>query len=409
MEYKNLGIIFKYNRNERKMTLEEVEAKTGIYKNKINHFECGRSEFSKKEMKQLYHALNIVYCEEDLLDFTRKKLNKIYEAASFLEDVTPFYEQLKEVKPRLQSTEAYPLYLLGELIVQYTQGQRNKMLSRFRTLLMFKDFFSEEQLYMLYDMKGLYYTNERKYEQALQCFDKIEIRNAGAVVKAMVYHHKIYPLKGLGRLSEGIEYSAKAKTMFECQLNLKRSILSSCQLASLYTCFGRFEESENKYLQCISALKSYPVGNELSRVYCELLWNAILSKSYDKVILLQEEALAGSDHKAFIYFFLSYAWNQKGESQKAKYWIKEAKLHMEKEIRLIKGLIDALHTLLLSKSDELKERKLEQLRNIAYNNNEFMATIFVLQMICEYYQKKEDTKKIIALKDEIISLYQRRN
>lgn len=403
-----VGGIFKYHRKRLSFKLEYLDYKTNISRTTISSFERGKQNLSNENIETLYSTMGMKYShDENLIQWMNQRVFDMYARFIYQKNTSDIFNEIQSKELQIQTTIAFPVYLLGKLIYSYTNHIETDFKYLFSTIEQFEMYLSLEQQQIFNDIKGMYaFRYEKDKEKALKAYNKASNCISNPSVLALVFYHKSMVLCDMGKLHEAIYFIEEAKRIFDQQMNIERSILCNCELGIIYKNIRNYNKAEKILNQCINVLIEHPIEDEIYNVYYNLLWVFIESEQYQKIIDFKINEYI--DRLGAYNFWLSFSYYQLGNIENAQKYINEAMLYVEDENVFMKELIDVFYTLLMEEADcELKEKKLNHLKQMTDQEINLNNQIFVNQLMIEYYESISDKDKIIYLLKEQVELYKK--
>lgn len=392
MDYR-LGHVFKIHREVHGVKLRKLANEFSIPPSKLSGFENNKTEIPREQLRNLYSSLGIqAQFPVNSYESIENLVKQLYHHISFVNDHKhKVYKELIKHKEYIQCTSAYIPWLLGEfLYFVYDENTEFDYENSIKYLNLYKEYLSSELKQIYYDTLGVYLKNTMCWDEALLAFDQGLQLAVSEETMAMIYYHKTMILTSRNHLTDSLISIKRAKELFDKFLNIKRSIICSLELGKVHSRLGHYEYAERIYLQCLEAVKLVPVG-EIMVLYNNLAWNCLISNQYEKVLKYAKQGscistvFAGS-----IYFYQAYSYWKLGNMNRAKDYIKKAKVYKGNEDIYIQYTIDAFVSFLSnSLSIEKKEKKLLKAFEIAKKSKDLQVQIFILELICELDFPKE--------------------
>lgn len=287
-----LGNKIKLWRNYRNLTLEQLNALTGIHYARLSKFERGVEIPNQQMLERIEKALDVKF--EDL-----KKVDDEIEALIIDFIDTLFYmrlnfdyfnEIINQNRESYMLNQNYYKIVLIEYIVLVLQSdfeQSNKLEKILDATVEQNTLY--EQLYLEYKavkMHSLGCFNEAfNYIEKALCISN-HVKNT-----AMINYHLSQLYHGRGQYEEARKYLVQAKQMFIDGCSYKRVINCDIQMANIYTRIGSYEmalELQKASLETIQYMHSDT--KIIALTLRNTAWIHILMKNYNESLEFLDEA-----------------------------------------------------------------------------------------------------------------------
>lgn len=287
-----LGNKIKLWRNYRNLTLEQLNALTGIHYARLSKFERGVEIPNKQMLERIEKALDVKF--EDL-----KKVDDEIEAliVDFID--TLFYmrmnfdyfnEVIDQNKESYMINQNYYKIVLIEYIILVLQNayEESDKLEKFLDASVEQNTLYE-QIYLEY--KALKMHSHRCFKEAFGYIEKaLCISNHNKNI-AMINYHLSLLHHDCGQYEEARKYLMNAKQMFVEGCSYKRAINCDIQMANVYTRIGRYDLAVNLQNACLEAFRYMNTSNStIALTLRNNAWVYILMAEYEKSLEILDEA-----------------------------------------------------------------------------------------------------------------------
>lgn len=408
----HFGSVFRIHRMANAQRMKDIEMMSKIASSRISGFENGKFTLSKNEMAKLYHAIGMRFeIHNDSFEIIESILQSFYRSISYLDERhTYHWSEFQKYKSYCLYDDSFIVYKLGEFIdATYFGDETYAYEEVIQILLDHIRYLKNDLKQMFYDTLGTYYEKIFDKKTALIYFQKGMECNASDSILSMIYYHQSLALMDVGHYVEALSTIKKAKKLFDRELNLKRSVLSSIIMGNAQTLLGYCDKGEVIYLQCISSWQTTSFWS-VTLVYRSLVWKCILSKNYEKAISYAQKAMRiDLEHAGILNFFCSYAYWGLGKQAKALEYIRLARNQMESEDFVIQEMIYAFSKFLSDHvSLDKKEKYLLKAYESAIAYNSLQLQTFIIEIMTNLNFSKDDFGKQIKYRDLFIKLLQKR-
>lgn len=406
-----LGTIYKLHRNTTGFTLSDLAALTGLALSKLSDFENNKTQLSYESLNSLYAYIGIqATFPVDSETIANEKFNNLYNSILTLNNKHGYcYKEFREIERCIYCTPSYLIFLLGDFIynVYYPQNQEYDYFKHIKTISDNIQLLKSNYKQIFYDAVGVVYKNNHDLDKADFYFNLALSESGTDQSLAMVLYHKSMVENQLGKLSNSLSNITKAKSIFDKNLIIKRSIMSNLSLGIVHVRLGNYKQGEELYLQCIEASQLVSLKNT-TVAYNNLVWCYILSLDYKQAIFWGLKTIEIDNTLPMIYFYLSYAsWKLK-DMKSAKNYIQSAQQLKSKGIDYTKSIISAFSTLI---NQSLSAYKIEKMFLISLKEakklNDYQLQMFVYELIIDLYIENENEKKELYYKTQLLDLYKK--
>lgn len=287
-----LGNKIKLWRNYRNLTLEQLNALTGIHYARLSKFERGVEIPNQQMLERIEKALDVKF--EDL-----KKIDDEIEALiiDFIDTLfymrmnfNHFNEIIDQNRESYMLNQNYYKIVLIEYIIFVLQSNVEQ-LDKFERLL---DVTVEqntlyEQLYLEY--KALKMHSLKNYNEAFSYIEHALCISNNYKNTAMINYHLSLLHHDCGHYEEARKYLIQAKQMFVDGCSYKRAVHCDFQMANVYIRLGCYEmalEIQKASLQTFQYMQSD--SSIIALTLRNTAWVHILMKNYNESLKFLDEA-----------------------------------------------------------------------------------------------------------------------
>ena len=242
-----VGYLIRSNRLKEKMSQDQL-CKGICAVSYLSKIEAGIAEPNEEILKQLFSRLSIRYTdnEEEIKDF-KELLFQYFDAYFHHEPTVEFEERIYKNRKKMENSEIAIEY---QLFCIYNTGLDDRRVAEklLKTVEQYRDYMTEEALFLYYMAKGMYGVGVKERTRAYQ--KARQVRDCALVYEALMYE----------AFNEG-EYQ---EALTDCRIGYERAmqegfLLVAKQISFLEgVCYGNQGDIE-------SMLRAYKRTKELSR------------------------------------------------------------------------------------------------------------------------------------------------
>lgn len=287
-----LGNKIKLWRNYRNLTLEQLNALTGIHYARLSKFERGVEIPNQQMLEKIEKALDVKF--EDL-----KKVDAEIEALIIDFIDTLFYmrmnfdyfnEIIDQNRESYMLNQNYYKIVLIEyiiLILQNSFEQSNKLEKFLDSTVEQNTLY--EQLYLEY--KAVKMHSLRCFNNAFAYIEKALCISNHNKNTAMINYHFSQLHHGCGQYEEARKYLIQAKQMFIDGCSYKRVINCDIQMANIYTRIGSYDMALELQKACLETIQYIQSNISITAMLLRnTAWVHILMKNYNESMIFLDEA-----------------------------------------------------------------------------------------------------------------------
>lgn len=287
-----LGNKIKLWRNYRKLTLEQLNAITGIHFARLSKFERGVEIPNQAMLLKIEKALDIKFEDLVIIDNEIEHLVLDFiDTIFFLRmDFDRYVNTIEANREKYMLNQNYYKIELIEYIIAVFNNQMSEVSQLEKSLEgAVEPNTLYEQLYLEYKAVNLHAS--RKFNEAFTFIEKALRVSNYHKNNAMINYHLSLLHHGCGNYEQSRKYLICAKQMFIDGFSYKRAINCDAQMANIYTRMGYYDLAIELQL---SSLEVYKYMNVDSRTVALVLrntaWVYILKKDYNSALTILEEA-----------------------------------------------------------------------------------------------------------------------
>lgn len=409
---KNLsyGPIFKYHRRRVGLGLETIAKDTKINISRLSKFENNLTNLNHKEVESLFESIGMQFKDDkshqsEFIQYC----NDFFDAIFFEADFKVYWDKIESMKKEVETSFSFPLYLLVEYTYLYYTRNHLNFDEKKEVMLDFIDYLSFEQKQIYYDITGLYYKSINDYEKCIDIIESSVYLTDSTHISGMMYYHLAMVYKNMGKLSLALEKAEKALEVFSSYINVKRIIGANMLIALIKSSLGNYDEAEIMHKRCIYISKMFPVHNYLGNSYSNLILNYVLARKYSTAIQYYLDNESVIENQGSIFVFLAFCYVKINDNEKAMIYIRKAKQFSTNESNYTKILISTIYNLISDKkSEEIKNKRIERLYQYSVKSKFIADKYLALDVILDYYERKNDLKRINFYLKEKIKLLENR-
>lgn len=287
-----LGNKIKLWRNYRNLTLEQLNALTGIHYARLSKFERGVEIPNQQMLERIEKALDVKF--EDLKkidDETESLMIDFIDTLFYMRmNFEHFNEKIDQNRELYMINQNYYKIVLIEYIIHVLQSDF-KQLDKLEKIL---DTNVEqntlyEQLYLEY--KAVKMHSLRCFDEAFDYIEKALCISNHSKNTAMINYHLSQLHHGCGQYEKARKYLVQAKQMFIDGCSYKRVINCDIQMANIYTRTGSYEmalELQQANLETIHYMHSNTAI--IAMMLRNTAWVHILMENYNESLKFLDEA-----------------------------------------------------------------------------------------------------------------------
>ena len=287
-----LGNKIKLWRNYRNLTLEQLNALTGIHYARLSKFERGVEIPNQQMLKRIEKALDVKF--EDL-----EKVDEEIEALIIDFIDTLFYMRMNfdyfnniinQKREEYMLNQNYYKIILIEYIISVLQskvGNADDYEKLLNTTVEPNTLY--QQLYLEY--KAVKMHSLRCFNEAFKYIEKaLSISNYNKNTAMINFHYSLLH-HDCGQYEDARKYLMQAKYMFLDGCSYKRAINCDIQMANIYTRIGCYDKALEIQLACLEVFHYLEVNDSMRALTLRnTAWVYILMSNYEKSLEILEEA-----------------------------------------------------------------------------------------------------------------------
>lgn len=409
---KNLsyGPIFKYHRRKAGLGLETIAKDTKINISRISKFENKRVFLNNEDINVLFKSIGLEFSDDKSHEYEFiQHCNSFFDAIFFEADFKNEWVKIENMRKKIETSSLFPLYLLVQYVYLYYSKNHDQFKEKQEIMLSFLDCFSFEQIQIYNDVTGLYYKSMNDYEKCVDIIESSVHLTDSTHISGMMYYHLAMVYKNMGKLSLALEKAEKALKIFSSYINVKRIIGANMLIALIKSSLGNYDEAEIIHNRCVYISKMFPVHNYLSNSYNNLILNYVLAGKYSTAIQYYLDNESEIENQGSIFVFLAFCYIKMNDNEKAKVYIRKAKQFSTNESNYTKVLISTIYNLISDKkSEEIKDKRIERLYQYSVKSKCIADKYLSLDVILDYYERKNDLNRINFYQKEKIKLLENR-
>lgn len=400
---KSIGGIIKLNRIQKNLSLKAFNHIEGMSEPLLSRVERGNEKISQEKIASIFHYMEIEVIGEDIDDEFEKEFLQFYHDVVYMLDYEASYEVLLSYSDVIQSTCSYIKYLLALMIHNVVIGDYSDI-TQYQCIEEYFDYLEDYQRQIYCDNMGVLYKENYNKEKAIDYYEKALTYKGIELSKGMVNYHYSIGLSYNGEIYKAIEVAMIAKDIFAKTVNLKRLSVISFQIASIYSNCGRYQEAEDLFRYCISAVKLLNMNKQLESIYNDLFWHYLKSKQYLKILEQKDEILLYHP-KECIYFYVAFAYHKMGNEEKSIEYICYANDKIDKYTQPVtKVLIQSFYIYLTSNSANKIEKALLHAYGKAKQSNDIESIVFVKEQLIDFYKETNQIEKYYQCLENLLKI-----
>ncbi len=399
-----IGKIVRLNRKQEKLKQEYICVKTGIARSQLSRYERNKEKISTDNIKNIFQVMNIEVYPHDENTFEKDFLS-FYEDIAYENDFQNSYRRILSYYPQIRATTSYIKYLLACMIYNI----HTQLVNDIKEYFYMTDYFEylepyQQQLY--YDYLGIFLFQRERYIESLEYYNKADFYTGNHVSLSMLYYHKSIIYTILGKYSEARLSINVAIEQFIETVNMKRILMSKFHYANIQSNSGHFDEAIFIYKKCIPAFDNMNMSNYVKSTYNNLLWVYIQDEKYKEVIMTYFQKMDQDTHNHKIYFYLSYAYYQLNEKEKAIHYIELAKYYMNQASEYMENMINSFSIFLSNATFDKKEAYLLKVYHICEKRHENYLIIFIIKFLIQFYKEHHCIQQTYTFQNQLIKYYE---
>lgn len=402
---KQIGGILKLNRIQKDYPLKCLSSESGLSIQYINRVERNKEKITDENLEKLFRIMGIEMCDEDIDEQFEKDFMKFYENVYYIEDFQKSYQAILSYQDRIQSTCSYVKYLLAEMIYEALVSS-NVNVKPYTYLQDYFEYLEEYQKQLYFDYIGLILRENSKEKESIYFYETALQYKGTDYSKAMVNYHLSTGLTKIGEYQEALESAYIAREIFAKTVNIRRLASLSFQIATTYSRNRQYQEAEQMFIHSNKSFQLLGMESSLKTGYNNMLWHYIRCERYEKITLLEKEALQITDFDHRIYFYLSYAYHKLGNEIKAKECIKNAKKNMQNPTCYMKTMIHAFSIYLSHADNDRKEKQLLLVKKKAQQIEDIDLIVFAEKLLRDYYRETNQNQKYYESVEKLLKFYE---
>lgn len=401
----SIGGIIKLNRIQNELTLKYVSYKTGLSKGYLSRVERNKEGISFENVQKIFSLMGIEFSTEKIDEKFENDFYQFINDVIYMKDFEKSFLKLKVYEKNIYSSFSYIKYLLAEMIYNINIYDSINITDYFYIEEYF-DYLESYQIVLFYDYIGVYFYYNNLHTEAIMYYDKAMMYKGNQYSSAMLNYHKSISLTCIERLTEAFDCAIQVRESFCEQLNLRRLVSISFQIAVIYCHMRNYKKSEEINLKCIEMFEELQMQKSVISTYNNLFWDYICAQEYNKILSKKDEALLRSNNDVRILFYISFAYYQLNNLSLAKKYIKKAKNNISSiSDQYFIDIIQAFYVLLSDSSYKRKEKKLFNIYKTSKKIQNIQTTLFILEIIKDFYKKYNKQDKYIQCLEKLNKSY----
>ena len=410
LKRKLTGALLRYYREDENMTINFVAESLGINKGYLSEIERGRKEPSSQMLEKLTNFMDIRFNTDESLYFNLKdKFQYLYQLYVDLkeEEEKALYQEILKHSSMYENSYGFFYYKLIEYMycVHFKKTiAEEKILNYY---LMFKKIlhlFTNDEIGIFYDVFAAYYigkNNTTKTLEQLKIAEHYLLTCTSKSLKAMVLYHHISAYENRNKAAKALIYCDEASKLFMETMNFSRIIQIALRKAACYSCMRLYSEAEELLLDTIEKMKQNP-SRFIAVAYNNLSWNALVNKEYEKALKYAHTAIENGTRYYEIPLFISYSLYKLKRYEECKEYIASTLDTCELRVE-IKIFLAMLEHALANDHQSYIRYALNYYELMKKDNNQEMS-LFILEIICDYYRKRNNFKELCYYQEQEINL-----
>jgi len=301
---KALGIIVKYNRLRKGLSLRELAAKAKMSHTLISNIEKGHISANMNTLNELFRVLQIEFYYDPIVS---KEFNELYNKIMTHILNYEYYQARKLLDILEQKSDIYISSpdVINFVIIRclYYLISNTYIEDKDRTLIEYEvvlDFFTDEQKQLFLFAKGLDYLNKRLYKIADVLF-KQALSIGNKEFDCLIKEYRVTSLMRMHKFMDGIEYCKEAITEFETKTIYIRAMRLRLQIAYASIIILKFERAND----LVDLVEMY--GKKInSTELCEQcnVYRAVLLLKQNRLHEAKQELDKVLQFKDYSYYYL---------------------------------------------------------------------------------------------------------
>lgn len=410
LKRKLTGALLRYYREDENMTINFVAESLGINKGYLSEIERGRKEPSSQMLEKLTSFMDVCFNTDESLYFDLKnKFQYLYQLYVDLkeEEEKTLYQEILEHSSMYENSYGFFYYKLIEYMyyVHFCEETEEIVIIKYYDLVeKNKHLFTNDEIGIFYDISAAYYigkNNTIKTLEQLKIAEHYLITCTSKSLKAMVLYHHILACENRNKAAKALIYCEEASKLFMETMNFSRIIQIALRKAACYSCMRLYSEAEELLLDTIEKMKQNP-SRFISVGYDNLTWNALANKEYEKALKYAHTAIENGTRYYEIPLFISYSLYKLKRYEECKEYIASTLDTCELRVE-IKIFLAMLEHALANDHQSYIRYALNYYELMKKDNNQEMS-LFILEIICDYYRKRNNFKELCYYQEQEINL-----
>lgn len=400
------GPVIRVKRKLLRMSLRDLDARTGISYGQLGKFERGDENPSLEALEKIGKILDINFKEYDEKDKEIEDIFSGFKDALLYYQETDYYLNIVDRDLKYIHCPNFYKMLLMKYILYLLDGRKQMVLNEIEKVLGDSLDGDEECNQFFHHYLGLKYSMSNQFDKANEEFEYALTLRYNESEYALIYYHLGQCCLRDDRALEAFQHFTYAKKLFLKNSNYKRTYFCDAQLASVHSRLGQNGLAIKQYERCLLNLNIIDNDPKIRGITLRnMSWVLIKTKKYEEAIqyLGQAEEIDATNENLIIHYVWCYY--KLGNHLDAIKWLLEGK-------RLFKK--DSLNHKKMCLFDELcrtnyNSKKILQLAiqifdeivvNYDYELKIFYLDIILEQLICR--DEREEALKYAMIKIELL-------
>lgn len=287
-----IGNKIKLWRNYRNLTLEQLNALTGIHYARLSKFERGVEIPNHQMLERIETALDINFEELKVTDTEIENLlTRFIDTLFYMkEDYDTYLSIIEKNKEIYMINNNYYKVLLIKFIIEVVNNnvsESSKLVDILDQMIEKQSIY--EQLYLEYKAINMYNLDE--FQCAIDLMKKAMAISNNYKNTAMIYYHLSLLYHGCGMYEESQTYITKSKYMFVDRGSYVRVVNCDIQQANIYIRVGRYDLASQTLNSCLESYSYISVDNDTKGLTLRNnAWAYISNKDYAKALMMLDIA-----------------------------------------------------------------------------------------------------------------------
>ncbi|MBR3840040.1 MAG: tetratricopeptide repeat protein [Erysipelotrichales bacterium] len=387
MNKDTLAFLIYCNRLDSNLTQETFAGDANITRSALVRIEQG--QIKNLDDNSIANVLGLIGTSISELDTLNAKLNTLLNQLfmGLINNNISITRTLLETD-EICSNHRYIIGDINYLLIKYIYCYKKANTTLFKkidnVLVKALEFMTHEQLFIYYDIKGVFHLNNKEFNLARDYFLQAQYHCTNDYHKSLIKFHLGKSYINTDDFFNAMESYNAAIDLFSRTLNYQKLLYAKMDIAGIYVRIGDYEKAlENYQLVLDSAFSIKADDTLIASIKRNIAALHMYQGDYETAITAAESSFVYSKESSIAYFQIVFSYYMLNDLSKAKYWISQAEDNSVDTTSMEMKMIRLINKVILKKKDAI-DSLIAFLEKNSFTVNKRYKTI-ILYLIIEYY------------------------